>query len=139
MTNNNLPIDLQIAKHAISRKVVIDSVNIEMGEKPSVWYSDTDSMTDYFHHYRVTIKEMIELLKTEGGDVVRVDTNYSFYNDPEGKELEQLLRKINKIAKAAGYINKVKIEERISHGYQGREEKWLHVGGNLERMFEGVN
>lgn len=134
----NLPFKLQIAKSEISRKIVVDHIVISMGEKPEMWYSDTDSMTDYFHHRSATIKELIEELKTRGGDVVRVTTNYSRYNDPEGKELEQLLKKINKIAKDAGYTNKVKIENRHNE-MDGVRHGWVAVEGNLERMFEGVN
>ena len=132
-------IDLTSVKHNIERKVVIDHITLSDGEKPHLWFSDCDSMTDYFHGYHATIKETIEELKTRGADSVKIDVNYSRYNDPEGKELERMLRKINKIAKEAGYINRVKVEERISYGYQKRKETYLYVGGNLERMFEGVN
>jgi hypothetical protein len=132
-------IDLNIVKAQVSRKVVIDHITLSDGEKPHLWFSDCDSMTDYFHGYHATIKETIEELKTRGSDSVRIDVNYSFESDPEGKELERMLRKINKIAKESGYINKVKIEERIDHGYQKQEIRYMHVGGTIERMYEGVN
>lgn len=135
---NNLPIELQIAKSEISRQIVVDHINISMGQKPQVWYSDTDSMTDYFHFINATIRETIEVLKTEGGDSIRVTTEYSQFNDPEGKELEQLLIKINKIAKESGYINKVKIENRHYEDCGVRKE-WTAIEGTFERMFEGVN
>lgn len=132
-------IDIQVVKTNLQRKVVVDHITLSDGEKPHLWFSDCDSMTDYFHGYHTTIKDTIEELKTRGADSVRIDVNYSFESDPEKKELERLLRKINKIAKESGYINKVKIEERIGHGYKGIEVPYMHVGGTLERMFEGVN
>jgi hypothetical protein len=131
--------DLNIVKAQVSRKVVIDHITLSDGEKPHLWFSDCDSMTDYFHGYHATIKETIEELKTQGADSVRIDVNYSFSNDEEGRELERLLRKINKIAKESGYINKVKIEKKIGYGYKGVEVPYMNVGGTIERMFEGVN
>lgn len=131
-------IDIQVVKSNIERKVVVDHVVINMGEKPRMYYSDCDSMTDYFHRRETTIQNTIEELKTRGGDVIRVTTDYYSENDPEGKRLEQLLRKINGIAKKSGYRNLVKIENKYNER-DGIRHEWIAVEGNLERMFEGVN
>ena len=131
-------IDIQTVKTNIERKVVVDHVVINMGEKPRMYYSDCDSMTDYFHRRETTIQNTIEELKTRGGDLIRVTTDYSSNSDPEGKELEQLLRKINGIAKKSGYRNLVKIENKYNER-DGIRHEWIAVEGNLERMFEGVN
>ena len=131
-------IDIQTVKTNIERKVVVDHVVINMGEKPRMYYSDCDSMTDYFHRRETTIQNTIEELKTRGGDLIRVTTDYSSNRDPERKELEQLLRKINGIAKKSGYRNLVKIENKYNER-DGIRHEWIAVEGNLERMFEGVN
>lgn len=100
-------------------------------------YSDTDSQTDYFNGRSTGVNHAIDLLKTDGGEIVTVHTNYSEYCDPEGVELEKLLRRIKKMADKSGYINNVTMK-REHNEMNGVRQEWLSIKGTFIRKPEHV-
>ena len=45
-------------------------VTYEPDGKVGLWYDDSDSMTDYFHHYTLSQKAAIEWVKKDGWDTM---------------------------------------------------------------------
>ena len=113
-------------------EAVISSMTIYNNPEVYVSYSDSDSMTDYFHGRSCGVNRAIELLKTDGGEVIQVHTNYSEYCDPEGVELEKLLRRIKKMAEKSGYINNVTMK-RAHNEINGLRQEWLDIRGTFIR------
>lgn len=116
---------------------VISSMTVYNQPHVYLSYSDSDSMTDYFNGRSTGVNHAIELLKTDGSDIIQVHTNYSQYCDPEGVELEKLLRRIKKMAEKAGYINNVKME-KYHNEMDGIRKEWLNVSGTFIRKPEHV-
>ncbi|MDR4491413.1 MAG: hypothetical protein R2685_11020 [Candidatus Nitrosocosmicus sp.] len=116
---------------------VISSITVYNQPHVYLSYSDSDSMTDYFNGRSTGVNHAIELLKTDGAEIVQVHTNYSEYCDPEGVELEKLLRRIKKMADKAGYINNVTMK-REHNEMDGVRQEWLDISGTFIRKPEHI-
>ena len=117
--------ELELVKQQIS-KPVIDFVVVHLsGGLRNHWsYSDSDSMTDYYHGSGGSEKYLIESLNKDGGAVVQIHTNGG--QEEGSEESIKLLKKIDRIAKRTNYINNVK-------GYNKVFERFVSNGQLIEK------
>lgn len=123
--------ELLQAKFEQETNAVITSVKIDGGVKDCyLVYSDTDSQVDYFHACSFGTNLTIEYLQKEGADVISV---YTCGGEQEGSpEAIKTLKKIQKIADKAGYINNVKGEYKYQI-WEGVKNEWYEISGTFVR------
>jgi len=79
-------------------------------------FSDTDSQLDYFNGYCLSIRQTIDWMKRDGGDVIVV----KFGNGCDSKKYR---KRLAAICKQCGYLcEEMRKEIQISHG-----ENWLEL------------
>ncbi|OYT64174.1 hypothetical protein B6U67_00800 [Methanosarcinales archaeon ex4484_138] len=83
----------------------------------NVWFDDTDTMTDYFHHYSLPVRQAIEWIKEKGADEISVTV---VNND----ESIPTMRRLKQIAKTCGYKIEDRSEMRV-YKATGEEYKYL--------------
>ena len=87
-------------------------------------YNDTDSMTDYFHSTRGSVKYMIECINEDGADIIYTDTTN---NNPD----IPTLRRVKQICAACGYYFIDKSHWKTSQWNDG--QKWFEITYELHK------
>lgn len=91
-----------------------------------VSYSDTDNTVDYFNGMILNLARTIEYLKKDGGKTIQVFTD----GETDAESHKKSLNRIAKIAKAAGYKNKVTVVQKHNE-MNGLRHEWAVVEGQL--------
>lgn len=123
--------ELQTIKRNLESHAVISSIRIDGSRKENYMsYSDTDAQVDYFNGVSFGTNLTIEYLQKDGGDVIRV---YTSGGEEEGsEEAIKTFKKIEKIAKKAGYIAEIKGEQKsMKNG--DYINSWYEISGILVR------
>lgn len=109
-------------KHKV---IEITSVTLDPTENV-MWYDDTDSQTDYYHHYRANIATTIEKLRLQGADIVELIL--------ATKDEPKYEKRAKRIAKGAGYsIEKRCIPHESQYGMP-ETRKWIETKYILTRL-----
>ena len=86
----------------------------------AVSFDDCDSMTDYYHGYRLGQKQTIAWVKDKGGKVITIEVVNDDKEIPAQKRVEN-------IAKICGYSVKDQSRIREYHAYNNEIVKIFHM------------
>jgi hypothetical protein len=87
-----------------------------------------DYSLDYefeFGSFSTTQKKAIEIIKNEGAKIIFVNTDFR-----EGDNPNTYLKRVNKIAKLAGYISTVELKD-MHQEIDGVRKEWKEISGRL--------
>ena len=102
-------------------------------------YSDSDNSTDYHNGITCGVKSAIEKLIKDGGSRIQVYTNLQPYDiEEQTAEFKRIIKRIEKVAKAAGYMNFVKVQNR-HNGQDGVLHEWKVLEGSFQSSESFLN